>query len=150
MIKIQAQYDGKAYHPYSDQDRDLAATYKKNQLVTMSVTGTSKPHRVKQLNTFWKVCEIFAENTDNENFDHKEKVCFQLKVALNFIDASKTMVDIHGKVHLHYLSISFKNLKQIERTKFIDRAYSQLSEWSGVPVETLVEEAKKRCKRVRV
>jgi hypothetical protein len=41
-----------------------------------------------------------------------------------------------------YDSISFHTMTEVERAKFIDWAFSTLSSWLGVDVETLTKEAK--------
>lgn len=48
-----------------------------------------------------------------------------------------------GEVVKNYRSISFHQMDEVERAKFIDWAFATLSKWLGVPVETLTEEARK-------
>lgn len=146
MIEINAQYDGSAFHPYSDRDQDEAAAYRPNQIVTLRVSGVQKNPSVRQLGLFWSACTLMAENTDDRNFRDKDMVARQLKVALNFVDLNRSFVDKHGSFHPFYMSISFANLRQIERTRFIDRAFDQLAEWMGIDRDTLVEEAMARCR----
>ena len=147
MIKIQAQYDGTTFHPYSDKDIDETKDLLPNQLVTLSITGIKNIPSIKQLNTYWSACTWYAENTDDKYFKTSEMVSDQLKVELNFIDLNKSFVDKHGNFHPHYHSISFDNLKQIERTRFIDRAFDQMAAWKGITRDDIVRAAKERCKR---
>jgi hypothetical protein len=48
-----------------------------------------------------------------------------------------------GEIVKNYRSISFHQMDEVERAKFIDWAFETLSKWLDVPVETLVEEAKR-------
>lgn len=146
--KINAQWDGKTFHPYTDQDRDEVAVFKKNQIVTINVAGTKKAPSVKQMNLYWATCRLFAENSDSQHFNTKDKVDSQCRVALNFIDMNRSFVDPQGNFHPKYYSISFDNLKQIERTRYFDRAFDQMAEWMGVGCDELIREAKARCKRL--
>ena len=147
MIEISAQFDGKSFLPFTERDRDEAADFKKNQVVILQVRAIRKIPSIEQLGLYWSACTLFAENTEDRNFKTKDMVSEQLKVALNFVDLNKSFVDKHGNFHPHYMSISFDNLKQIERTKYVDRAFDQLAEWMGTDRETLVFEAKERCKK---
>lgn len=47
-----------------------------------------------------------------------------------------------GEIVKNYRSISFHQMDEVERAKFIDWAFETLSKWLGVPVETLTQEAK--------
>lgn len=147
MKKITAQWDGKVFHPYTDQDRDEAAGLKSNQIVSLKVAGVQKVPSVRQLNLFWSACELFAENSTMKDFDTKDKVADQLKVELDFIDLNKSFVDPKGNFHPHYMSISFDNLRQIDRSKFIERALEQMAKWLGIDIDSLVRETKLRIQR---
>jgi hypothetical protein len=50
-----------------------------------------------------------------------------------------------GEVVKNYRSISFHQMDEVERAKFIDWAFSTLSKWLEVDVETLVSEAKEQA-----
>lgn len=47
-----------------------------------------------------------------------------------------------GEIVKNYRSISFHQMAEHERAKFIDWAFETLSKWLDVPVSTLVEEAR--------
>lgn len=147
MIEIQAQFDGKTYHPYSSKDQDESSCHKKNQVVTLRITGIMKPHSVKQMNTYWSACAMCAENTDDKHFNTKLKVDMQLRHFLHFVDPSCTIVNRNNEVQFRYLSIAFKNLKQAERTNYFDQAFEQIGKWMGISADQVVEEAKARCKQ---
>jgi hypothetical protein len=46
-----------------------------------------------------------------------------------------------GEIVKNYRSISFHQMDEVERAKFISWSFETLSKWLGVPVETLLEEA---------
>jgi hypothetical protein len=48
-----------------------------------------------------------------------------------------------GEIVKNYRSISFHQMDEVERAKFIDWAFETLSKWLDVPVGTLTEEARK-------
>jgi hypothetical protein len=47
-----------------------------------------------------------------------------------------------GEIVKNYRSISFHQMNEVERARFIDWAFDTLSKWLDVPVETLLEEAR--------
>ena len=47
-----------------------------------------------------------------------------------------------GEIVKNYRSISFHQMTEDDRAKYIDWAFATLSKWLGVPVETLTEEAR--------
>ena len=47
-----------------------------------------------------------------------------------------------GEIVKNYRSISFAQMNEADRAKYIDWAFETLSKWLEVPVETLVEEAR--------
>jgi hypothetical protein len=48
-----------------------------------------------------------------------------------------------GEIVKNYRSISFHQMTEDDRAKYIDWAFATLSKWLGVPVETLTEEARR-------
>lgn len=93
-----------------------------------------------QLKTYWGACQIVSENTDDPNWKTREDVDFQLKVACRHY---KRMSVVGNQVFLEPASISFDNLKHIERNKYFDKAFQEMSEKIGVPVDEIIEEVKK-------
>ena len=47
-----------------------------------------------------------------------------------------------GEIVKNYRSISFHQMDEVERAKFIDWAFETLGKWLDVPVETLIEEGR--------
>jgi hypothetical protein len=148
MIEISAQITNDyMLSPWTDQDKEDIRNYNPNQIVMVGVKGVRKPRSIAQMNTFWKICTLFAEAAADKNiqsWDHKNKIAFQCKVELQFIDASKTIVDQHGKVHLHYRSINFRELPHMEACNFFKRSYRFLDYSSnkllGVRVDKYFEQ----------
>jgi len=99
----------------------------------------SNPRSVSQLNLFFAVCQTVADNSDNKYWNTKDKVAFQVKVALNFIDLNESIVDPQGNVHFKYRSISFKELPHMEACDFFNRAWDILAARLGITVEKLLE-----------
>lgn len=146
-VTINAQFDGDAFYPHTLCDQDEVACFKKNQIVTITVKATKKAPSVRQMGLYWAACNLYAHNTEDRYFNTKDKVDLQLRVALNFIDMNKSVVDKNGNFHPQYRSISFENLRQIERTRYFDQAFELMAEWLGVSVETLIHEVKLSMER---
>lgn len=143
MIEIEAQVsqDSKSYHVlpmYYDEARN----YKPNQIVRLKVYGVEKQRSVLQMNTYWACCKEVANNTDNPKWNHKEKVDFQIRVALDFRDQRFIAVSGDGSIQFKYLSIAFANLKHIMACNFFERAFEVMAEFLQVSVEELIEMAK--------
>ena len=113
----------KTLRPFSQEDLDIFNEYKDNQVIRIKSTGVQKPRSMAQLRMFWACCRTVAENTNDQHWNHEDKVAFQIKVELQFVDTTKTIVDRHGQVHLHYRSIAFKNLAHMEACRFFERAW---------------------------
>jgi hypothetical protein len=139
MKEILAQFTGKAFFPYTARDEEDAAEFKTNQICRLQIYGAEKARSAPQLKMFWVLCKRVTENTDDQHWNTEEKVAGQVKVALNFIDMSKTFVDPQGNVHLHYRSISYKELKHMEACRFFDRAWPVLANKIGITVDELLK-----------
>lgn len=150
MITIPCQI-GEHQHliPMGDDARDALTEYHVNKPVTCKITGMSakKERSVIALNLLMACCELVANNNEDQHWNTKDKVKFQLKVAINFIDASKTIVDPQGNVHLHYRSFGFESLPHMESVKVFDQAYPILSGKIGVSIDELVSNAKAKMKK---
>lgn len=138
--------------PYSIEDKERLNNFKKNQLLKVVVTGTTKQRSIVQMNTFFACCKFIADNVQEYDLNHpkyndgnywntKDKVAFQCKVALHFVDDSKTIV-YKNEIRFHYRSIAVDELKHLEACRFFDRAFELLALRIGVNEETLVNNAK--------
>lgn len=127
--------------PATIEAMESLKNYKPNQIVQAKVSGIQKERSVRQLGLFFACCNTVAENTEDPNWDNKDKVLNQVKVALQFIDLNKSIVDEKGVFHPHYRSISFKNLRHLDACNFFDRAWPILACKLGVKVDELLNNA---------
>lgn len=141
MRELAMQVKGKALHPFSQEDLEILQEFKDNQVVTVKVQGVSKERSYQQLKLFWACCRAVVDNTTDQHWNDKNKVAFQVKVMLQFVDMDQTIVDAKGNVHLHYRSISFKNLPHIAACNFFDRAFVVMAKKLGVTPAQLLENA---------
>lgn len=141
MKQFAAQVKNKALHPFSQEDLEILQEFKDNQVVTVKVQGVQKERSYQQLKLFWACCRAVAENTNDQHWNNKDKVAFQVKVVLQFVDMDQTIVDSKGNVHLHYRSISFKNLPHMEANNFFDRAFVVMAKKLSITPAQLLENA---------
>ena len=113
---------GLFYLPFGDESVEKSKEFKVFQLLRSVFYGIKKPRSVIQLNRFFGICSVIAENTEDKNFNTKEKVAEQIKIALRFIRDDLIMVKPNGDVHIPYRSISFKELPHMEACRFFERA----------------------------
>ena len=144
MKELFCQLNKNRLYPESVEDAEILANFTDNQIVRVKVYGTHKQRSVKQLGLYWACCKLVADNTENQHFNNKDKVNNQVRVALEFIDLNKSIVDKHGTFHPHYRSIAFKNLKHIEACNFFERAFELMANGLKITVDELVAEAKSR------
>lgn len=135
--------------PFSDESKEVVKSYHANQVVQLSKitgTGAKKQRSIKQLNLFMACCEFVSQNTENQHWDTKDKVKDQVKVATNFIDMSRTIVDPKGFVHLHYRSLSVENLPHMEACKLFDQGYPVIAKHIGMTVDELIAATKSKMR----
>jgi hypothetical protein len=141
MKEIAAQLINGVFYPYSDEDVEALSDFHNNQICRLNVYGVQKERSYLQLKMFFGLCKRVAENTENQHWNTKEKVAFQVKVALQFTDPAKLIVDSKGNVHVHYRSISFKNLNHMKACKFFDRAWPVMAKHLGITEDELLANA---------
>lgn len=127
-------------------DAEKVKAYKPNQIVTIKVKGAKKPRSVLQLNTYWACCNTTAENTENVQWNTKEKVDFQCRVGLHFVNPDLVVVKPDGTVQFQYRSIAFKNLGHMAACNYFDRALEYQAKFLGCTVDQLVAMAKEGMK----
>jgi len=125
--------------PYSPEDKEVLSNFHENQLVRVKIYGTTKQRSLEQLRMFWACCRTVAENTEDPAWSTKSKVCFQVKVALHFVDPNMIAVRPDGTVVFQYRSISFRELKHIEANRIFDRSWEVMATKIGITVEKLLE-----------
>jgi hypothetical protein len=127
--------------PVSQEDEDIIMEYPENRILRLQIYGVQKPRSVRQLNMFWACCETVCQNTEDPHWNTKEKVAFQIKVALHHIDVNQTIVDPKGNVHFVWRSISFKELPHLEACRFFERAWPIMAKKIGITEEELLRNA---------
>jgi len=137
--------------PFSPEDKESLSSFKENQVLIAKVSGTMKGRSLEQLRTFMACCNFVANNVreydlnspkykDGAHWNTKEKVAFQIKVALHFVDESK-MIVYQDRIVFHYRSLSFKNLKHLGACKFFDRGFPLLALRIGMTEDDMVAAA---------
>lgn len=147
MKDIVCQYINGNLVPSSDNDASLLAEeYKRNQLIRCKTTRIGKVYEpsVVQNNLLHACISLVADNAPTKQLDTKEKVKFACKVALDYRHQDRVAVRPDGTVVFEYRSFSFEDLQDMERLRIFDRAFEWLASAIGVPIETLISEAKKR------
>jgi len=141
MIEFFAQVrPDHSYHPMP-MELDKVKAHKPNQIVRLKAYGTEKARSVPQLNTYFACCAETARNTENKRWNTKEKVDFQCRVNLHFVDPDLVVVKPNGDIQFSYRSISFKNLGHIDACGYFDRALEVMADFLDTTVEKLIEMA---------
>jgi hypothetical protein len=142
MKELALQYDDSlvVFSPVTLDDRDAAREFVHQQICRAQIRGFKKQRSVLQLRLFWACAQLVADNTDDPNWNTKEKVAEQCKIALQFIDTERIVVKPNGDVHIPYRSIALKNLPHMEACNFFDRAFVVMAKFLGVKPEDLKRE----------
>lgn len=137
-----------AYVPNTEEGQAAAKELKLNRIVRHRITtmGAEKQRSVKQLNTLMASCQFFADNTDDPQWNTKDKVKFQLKVATDFRDPNTVIVDPKGEVHFLYRSFSFANLKHMEACRIFERCYDIMCDLIGMDLDEFIAAVKAQMK----
>lgn len=141
MSTVDMQLKGEVLVPFSKEARAALSKFKQNQIVKTKVSGFKKERSVRQLRLFFACCRTVVDNTEDPNWDNVDKVKNQVKVALQFIDLNRSIVDKKGVFHPHYRSICFDELGHMEANNFFDRAWPILAGKIGVTVNDLLRNA---------
>ena len=140
MIEVSLQYKDGIFYPFSAEDKERASEFKDNQVVIGRLTGTKKTRSLKQLRLFWQCCKKIAENTNDENWNSKERVAEQVKIKCQYI---KSYIVVGKAVHIITGSISYKEMSHMQACNFINRAIEEMAKHIGVTVDDLTREAEK-------
>ncbi len=142
--------------PQSERDRDLLfSKYKKNQLVSIQVTGGESARSIPELNLWYACMKIVAEDNDcidgDQEWDTVWKVKMQAKMALKFFaQDEKGAICIwleDGGECFKEGSLEFTKATQARSHAFIKEAIPYIASKIGLDAETLVNRAKSRMKR---
>lgn len=139
MEEIFVQRKNNKLWPVSLTDEEKIRDFPTSKTLRAEIYGVKKPRSLAQLNMYWATCQSVADNTDDKNWNTKEKVDFQCRVATNFVNLEETIVDPHGNVHFKYRSIAFKNLSHIDACDYFNRAWDIMAAKIGVTVDQLLE-----------
>ncbi len=139
MREIAVSKHGKTLFCLSLDDEHKLSEYHDNQILRCKIYGVRKQRSYQQLKMFWSCCRTVADNTDNQFWNTPQKVAFQIKVGLHFVDPSVTSVRPDGGVQFLYRSISFKNLSHMDACGFFDRAFDLMANKLGCKVDELLE-----------
>ena len=120
---------GLFFLPFSDEDREKSKEFKLYQVVRSQVYGIKKERSMLQLRLYWAACGFCADNTENWQWNTKEKVDFQCRVAAHFVDPDLVVVKPDGSVQFSYRSIAVKNLGHIEACRFFDRGFETMTDF---------------------
>ncbi len=144
MRELFIQHVRDSFHPSSEEDLEISREYKQNQILRCKLYGVEKPRSVEQMNTYWATCQLVSENTENRLWSTKNKVDFQCRVELHFVDPDLVVVKPDGTVIFSYRSIAFVNLGHIEACGYFDRAFEVMAKFLGTTTDKLIEMVKDR------
>ena len=123
--------------PFSKQDEEQLGEYKVNQSIRAKTYGVKKERSLSQLALYWVLCGIVADNSDDGNWNTKEKVDEQIKIKCRYVDLYMV---VDGIAHIRTGSIAFKNLEHLAACRYFDRAFEEMSRFLKVPVKELIRE----------
>ena len=130
---------GLFYLPFGDDDREKSKEFKLFQIVRNQIYGFKKERSLKQLNTYWRACQIVADNNGSPGWQTKEQVDFNLRVSLHFYDSDLIVAKPDGSIAFSYRSIAFKNLAHIEACSFFEKAFSLMADKLKITVDELLK-----------
>jgi hypothetical protein len=113
---------------------------------------THEPMRsLHQLNLFYACAQLVSENTDDVNWNTKNKVVDQVKISQRWIK-SWMHYTVGGKEHLHLelKSISFKDCPHLEACGFFTEAMKIMAGVIGVSEDKLVSLAQERMRSATI
>lgn len=140
---------GLFFMPYGEEAIEDTKSFKAFQIVRAVVYGIQKPRSVKQLGTYWAVCGYVAQLlSDHENILDRKDIDFDVKirVAKKKPAMIKRFKMIDGITYIEPISIAFKNLPHLMACDYFSIAFDLMAEDTGLSVDVLIEETKKRMK----
>ncbi len=102
-----------------------------------------------QLGLYWACCGFVADNTDDKNWNSKQKVSDQCLIAARMVEEymyyknPKTGVE---SLHLRLKSIAFRNLAHWDACGYFTEAFQIMADKIGTSVDDLIEAAQKRMR----
>ena len=141
MKELAVQLRSNALFPFTEEDKEALSEYKPNQVLKCKLQGVKKPRSLEQLGLFMACAKITAENTDDPNWNTKEKVVEQIKLKVRFIESYMV---VEGVIHIKTRSISFANLPHMEACNFFEQGLKEMAGFLQVTVDELVAMAQER------
>ena len=139
MIEIALQkLPNHDWRPYSEEDKELAKEYHDFQICKGKISGVKKPRSYQQLKLYFACCKTVAENTDNEEWNTKEKVDFNCRVKCRLI---KNFRVVDGVTFIEPRSISYAELGHLESCNYFDQSFDIMAKVLGITREELLENA---------
>ena len=114
---------------FSEEDADAIADFPIHKLLRARISGALKPRSYEQLKLYHAACRAVAENTEDPNWNSKEKVDFQCKVKCRLI---KEFVVVNGVTHIIPGSVSYSEMNHLEACNYIDRAIDEMAGFLGL------------------
>ena len=111
---------------FSEEDADAISEFPVHKLLRAKITGALKPRSYDQLKLYHAACRVVADNTDDPNWNSKEKVDFQCKVICRLI---KEFVVVNGVTHIIPGSVSYSEMSHLEACNYIDRAIDVMAKF---------------------
>jgi hypothetical protein len=138
MQEVFVQRKHGRFEPISQGDEDIIREYPTDKVLRLQVYGVKSPRSLRQINGYWACCQTVAGNCEDKDWDTKEKVDFQCRIATNFVNMKESVWD--GKrMHFKYRSIAFRNLSHIKACDYFSRALEIMAAKIGVMVDKLLE-----------
>lgn len=132
MIEILAQLKNKnTLVTHSEEDQEMLSEYHVNQILSIKVDDLTpvKKRSLLQLRQYWKACTVTALNTDDSNWNTKEKVDLQCRIKLDFKDFDVSIDLGSGVIYTPYRSIAMKNLKHMDACNYINNAFEVMADF---------------------
>ena len=126
--------------PTNDGDKSILNQIQEGEFVNVKIDHSKQRSNI-QLNLFMKCCEVIASNTENENFNTKEKVILQLKNKFNFVEYEIYYKDKDSgefKVIKEFNSLSFGNCDHADATTFMNDSIEHMAKIFKMDVDKFV------------
>jgi hypothetical protein len=135
--------------PYGDEAQEKSHEFICNQICESKIVGSKKGRSIKQLNLYWKCCDVIAELlSDHENIWDKADIDFEVKIRATKKKPAliKRFKVVSGMTYMEPISTSFANMKNLEACNFYDIALSEMAEMVEMTIEDLVALAKSKMR----
>jgi len=136
MIDVALILTYQGLEPYSQEDKEALRELAGNVPVRAKITAVRNPRSYQQLKAYWACCRAVAENTENPDFNTKEKVDLQLRIKLGWVQET---IIVSDRVQFVPKSISYKTMKHLEACRYFERAFETMAKFLKCSVEDLIK-----------